>query len=237
MRDLFDGRLRRRIGLPQHKVVYFRTKDDYVKALKPTFPNVEISIGIYVDAPRCAYFFAGDDYNEETLYHEATHQLFHESRPVAPDVGARGNFWLVEGIALYMESLRAEDGFHVLGGFDARRMKDARYRLLHDGFHVPLAEFSAMGMHAIQSDKRIATLYSQAAGLTHFLIHYDGGRYRDALVACLSAIYDGRDNPLLLPQLAGTSSSDLDDQYREFMKSGGQPPADTKPAPTERKED
>ena len=242
VRDLFDGRPRRRAPLPQHEVVYFRTKEDYVKALKPVFPNVGISTGIYVDNPSRAYFFAGDEYDERNMYHEATHQLFHESRRVAPDVGARGNFWLVEGIALYMESLRAEDGFHVLGGFDDVRMKAARYRLLHDDFYVPLAEFGGMGMHAIQSDKRIATLYSQAAGLTHFLIHYDGGRYRDALVACLSAVYDGRDNPLLLPQLTGTSSGDLDSQYREFITSGGEPPAarapaDKKPAPAAAKED
>jgi hypothetical protein len=159
------------------------------------------------------------------LYHEATHQLFHESRPVAPEVGARGNFWLVEGIALYMESLRAEDGFHVLGGFQDVRIQNARYRLLHDGFYVPLQEFSNLGMHAVQTDKRISQLYSQAAALTHFLIHYDGGRYRDALVAYLSAVYSGRDTLQTLPQLTAASFTELDAQFREFMKAGSPPPA------------
>ena len=37
-------------------------------------------------------------------------------------------------------------------------------------------------MDTLQNDPRIRTLYSQAAGLTHFLIYYDDGRYRDALV-------------------------------------------------------
>ena len=136
--------------------------------------NIEISIGMYHDQTRQAYFFAGKDSDDRTLYHEATHQLFHESRPVAPDVGRRANFWIVEGIAMYMESLRQEDGYYVLGGFDDERLNAAQFRLLRDKFYVPLQEFVGYGMEKIQKDPRIGTLYSQAAGLTHFLVYYDG---------------------------------------------------------------
>ena len=101
-------------------------------------PNIKITIGIYRDNPGCAYFFAGKDSDDRTMYHEATHQLFHESRLVAPAVGYKTNFWIVEGIAMYMESLRREDGYDVLGGFDDERMNAARYRLLHDHFYIPL---------------------------------------------------------------------------------------------------
>lgn len=235
VRELFDGKIRnRRPTLPRFKVVYFRTREDYNRSLKGAFPNIEISIGVYVESTRRAYFFAGDDSDERTLYHEATHQLFHESRQVAMEVGARSNFWVIEGIAMYMESLHQEDGFYVLGGFDDARMKAARHRLLVDKFYIPLSEFCAMGMGRIQNDPRIATLYSQAAGLTHFLIHYDNGRYRDALVSYLSQIYSGRDNALLLPQLVGTSSVDLDAQYREFMVQGGQPAPKKEKPPAEK---
>lgn len=223
VRDLFDGRPRKRLPSPQFKVAYFRTRDDYNKALRPIMPNIEVSIGVYVENTRTAYFFAGDDYDERTLYHEATHQLFHETRPVSPAVGAQGNFWIIEGIAMYMESLHQEDGFHVLGGFDDLRMKAARYRLLHDNFYIPLTEFSAINIQKLQTDKRIATLYSQAAGLTHFLIHSDNGRYRDSLVAYLSSVYSGLDHPQTLSQLTRVPMADLDAQYKEFMKSGAQP--------------
>ena len=151
------------------------------------------------------------------MYHEATHQLFHEPAPW-PDVG-RANFWIVEGIAMYMESLRHEDGFYVLGGFDDERIHAAQYPLFNDNFYVPLAEFSQMGMHRLQNDPRITTLYSQAAGLTHFLVHYDGGRYRDALVAYLAAVYSGRDKPRTLAQLTQSPYNELDKQYRQFMKT------------------
>ncbi len=222
--ELFDGRNRgRRNQMPRLGIVYFRDRDDYNRKLKPAFPNIEISTGIYVESSHRAYFFAGDAHNERTLYHEAAHQLFHEARPVVPDVGARGSFWIVEGIAMYMESLHQEDGFNVLGGFEDLRMEAARVRLLRDNFYVPLAEFNRLSLQKLQDDPRIATLYSQAAGLTHFLIHYEGGIYRDALVAYLDAVYSGRDTPTLLGQLAGKSLKDLDVQYRRFMESGGQP--------------
>lgn len=222
---LFAGSARRPpFQLPRHAVVYFRDRDDYIQSLKPAFPGIEISIGVYADGPRRAYFFAGEGYEQRTLYHEATHQLFHESRRVAPAVGKDRNFWIIEGIALYMESLREEDGYYVLGGFDDDRMEAARYRLVVDNFYVPLAEFTSYGMDDVRFDERIATLYSQAAGLTHFLIHYDGGRYRDALVDYLTAVYSGTDTANTLAQLTGTPYEDLDKQYRQFMEQGPQTP-------------
>ncbi len=225
---LFNGRSRGRgIVLPRHKVAYFRDRDDYIRYLRPTFPNIEISIGIYIDSVRQACFFAGDDYDERTLYHEATHQLFSETRPVHPAAATKGNFWIIEGIAMYMESLRDEGEFHVLGGRNDIRLQNARYRLLHDNFYVPLDEFSQYNVKKMQEDQRIATLYSQAAGLTHFLIHYEGGRYRDALVAYLEAVYSARDNANTLPGLTRASFAELDAQYRKFIAGGAQPAAET----------
>lgn len=221
---LFDGRSKPPPVAPRHKVVYFRDREGYDDVLRAVIPNVEITVGVYRDQPPCTYFFADQQSDDRTLYHEATHQLFHESRwvlpPVAPTVGRDANFWIVEGIAMYMESLRQDDGFYVLGGFGDERLRAAQYRLLHDKFYVPLEEFTRYGMARIQNDPRIATLYSQAAGLTLFLIHYDGGRYRDALVAYLVAVYTGRDAPDTLAKLTGVGYNDLDKQYHEFIEGG-----------------
>ncbi len=215
---LFAGGVRSRPApLRRHAVVYFRNREDYHRSLRAAIPDIEISTGLYLEGMRRAYFFAGEDAD---VYHEATHQLFHESRQVARDVGRHRNFWIIEGVATYLETLRQENGYHVLGGFEGDRMQAARDRLLNDGFYVPLAEFTSYGMEDIKSDKRIATLYSQAAGLTHFLVHHDGGRYRDALVGYLTAVYSGRDDSGTLAQLTGASYSELDRQYRQFMEEG-----------------
>lgn len=222
--ELFGGK-NRRTGPPGPKlqVVFFRDRNEYNEALRPAYPNIGISIGLFDESTRRAYFFAGKDYEDRTMYHEATHQLFHLSRPVAPNVGRQANFWIVEGVAMYMESLHEEDGFHVLGGLDDPRMVAARFRLLNDDFYVPLSELNGYGMQQLQTDKRIGTLYSQAAGLTHFLIHHDGGRYRDALVQYLQLVYTGRDNPQTLAQLTGVSLGELDTQYRKFIEAAGKP--------------
>jgi len=227
---LFDGRARaHRAAMPKLNVVYFRDRDDYNRFLKPTTPNIEVSIGFYHDLSRRAYFFAGKEYHDRTLYHEATHQLFHQSRPVSPNVGRQANFWIVEGIAMFMESLHREGDYQVLGGFEDQRLYAARHRLLKDDFYVPLAELTTYGIEKLQSDQRIGMIYSQAAGLTHFLVFHDGGRYRDALVAYLSAVYNGNNDPGTLATLAGASYAQLDQQYRQFMQqsarreeSGGQ---------------
>ncbi len=219
---LFDGRARaRRARGPKLHVVFFRDRDNYNRSLRAVIPNIEKSIGLYLEQTRRAYFFAGKGYDERILYHEATHQLFHQSRRVAADVGRKANFWIVEGIALYMESLRREGDYYTLGGFDDQRMHAAQYRLLKDDFYVPLEELTTYGMQKLQADPRVATLYSQAAGLTNFLVYYEGGRYRDALVAYLAAVYSGRDNPGTLSELTGTTYSELDKQYRRFMENQG----------------
>ncbi len=219
--ELFDGRSRPgAVVRRRHDVVLFRDREDYNRSLRAAMPNIGISTGVYVERTRRAYFFVAPESDDRTLYHEATHQLFHESRPVAAGVGRKNNFWIVEGVAMFMESLRREDGYYVLGGFDDRRVYAARYRLLHDRFHVPLDELVDYGMERLQGDQRIATLYSQAAGLANFLVFYDGGRYRDALVSYLSAVYSGRADHDTLGRLTGASYAELDRQYREYMEKG-----------------
>jgi hypothetical protein len=220
----FDGRRGPGAELPRHQVVYFRNQNDYNHALGTAFPNIDKTIGAYLQQTRRAYFFAGPEADDRTIYHEATHQLFHESRPIVADVGRRWNFWVVEGIAMYMESLREQDGFYVLGGFDDQRVHAAQYRLLNDNFYVPLSDFTSYGMERLQTDPRVATLYSQAAGLTNFLVFAQNGRYRDALVAYLVVVYSGRDEPGTLSGLTSTNYSDLDRQYRHYMEAAPKTP-------------
>jgi hypothetical protein len=74
----------------------------------------------------------------------------------------------------------------------------------------------------LQKDPKIATIYSQSAGLAHFLIHYDNARYRDALVTYISDVYAARDNAQTLSKLTEKKFEELDEQYKEFMKNKGQ---------------
>lgn len=206
-------------------VVYFRSRDEYNRALVRAQPRIEMTLGIYFDSRKTAYFYAPDAEDVEgdyagTLYHEATHQLFQETRRAARNLGAKHNFWVLEGIATYMESLAAHEGCFTLGGLDAGRAPAARERLLVDGFYVPFEEIVALGKLDLQRDSRIRSIYSQAAGQTAFLMHAGEGRYRQALVDYLAAVYQGKASETSLAQLAGRSYAQLDREYREYLQAG-----------------
>lgn len=216
---MFERRIPRQPTGQRHQVVYYRSRDEYLAALRTQFPQIEVSVGIYVGNTRTAYFYDDDGLDHRTVFHEATHQLFSEMRRPSPETGHRGNFWIIEGVAMYMETLRQEGPFYVLGEPNDQRMIAARYRFLKDDFYIPLAEFCTMTMDEFQQDPRIAVLYSQAAGLTHFLIHHDGGRFRDAVALYLSQVYAGRDQTETLSRLCETSFDELDKLYAQYLKS------------------
>jgi hypothetical protein len=220
-RRLVAGQLRPE-SRRRHNVVYYRTRQEYNDALRDSQPRIEITLGIYFDKDRIAYFFAGQDQDPGTLYHEATHQLFQETRPVAKAVGRESNFWLIEAVACYMESLAEHEGYVTLGGAEAGRMPAARERLLADNFYLPLGELVTLGMNDLQRDARLPKLYSQSAGLAAFLMHGQRGKYREAFSAYLDAVYAGRADAATLSRLAGADYAELDRQYREFlMKAEG----------------
>lgn len=201
----------------KHAVAYFRTREEYNQMLLPAQPQIAITLGIYFDSSQTAYFFAGEEQSAGTVFHEATHQLFQETKTVGPDVGKKNHFWIVEAIACYMETLTEHDGYWTLGGDNAGRLPAARQRLLVDNFYLPLAELTAMGRDDLQRHPNIARIYSQSAGLAAFLMHYDGGRYRDALVSYLDAVYSGKAAPQSLAEFAGRNYQQLDGDYRAFL--------------------
>jgi len=201
----------------RHRVVLFRNRDKYLAQLKRLEPQIELSVGIYLETAKTAYFYVADEPGDDTCFHEVTHQLFSETGRVPPGVSLRANAWIVEGVALYMESLRKRDGYWTLGGIDANRLQYARYRTLNQGFYLPLEQLAALGRQALQQHEDIRLLYSQAAGLGAFLMDYDRGRYRRLLADYLQAVYQGRDEAHTLGKLCEVPLADLDRQYREFL--------------------
>jgi Protein of unknown function (DUF1570) len=210
--------------LRPYRVDYFRTRDEYVERLiKKVGTQIRITNGLYFTGDRVAYFYYDPQMpNQDTLFHEATHQLFYENDRRERAIAMDANFWIIEGIACYMESYHTENGQSVVGDPKHPRILAARHRVVADNYYIPLARFSEMGMTAFQSSREITKNYSQAAGLAYFFMLYDGGRYRDALTEHLSEIY--RTGPRQrqavhsLEELTGVSFSELDRQYENFMQ-------------------
>jgi len=217
LRSRFDPKAAIRPPVRKHRVVLFRDREEYVTQLSGAQPQIAMTSGYYVDRQQTVFFYWGNGSNESTWFHEATHQLFQETRRGTEGVGRRGNFWIVEGVALYMESIQRHDGYCTVGGIEAGRVQYARRNALCAGFYAPLAEVVAMGQDDVQRDERIRRLYSQFAAVTHFLMDYDGGRYRGALVEYVLNVYQHRADTATLSRAADAPYDRLDAQYREFL--------------------
>ncbi len=226
LKKLFDGTARSTPARQRpYQVNYYRSRDEYVERLRPMFPAIQATNGLYLTDDRTAHFYYDPMIqNEDTLFHEATHQLFYESHLQHRPIATNANFWIVEVIACYLESFRRQDGEFTIGDPAHIRFAGARMNFIDRDYYVPLREFTEMGSLAFQSvpTPQLAKNYTQAAGMAHFFMHYDGGRYRDATVAHLAQIYsvDSRKRQYTqgLDELTGVSYADLDKQYAEWLK-------------------
>jgi hypothetical protein len=198
-------------------VVLFRDQDEYVRQLSPLVPQIGMSTGFYAHGRKTSFFYAGDELARPTWVHESTHQFFQETGTVAPGVGERNNFWVVEGVALYMESLTDRGLYVTTGGADAERLQYARFRRLSEGYYVPLESLVDYGRDQLQRDPDIRKLYSQAAGLTHFLIHGEQVRRLQPFVDYLRAVYRGVGRRQTLELELGERYAQLDSAYVDFL--------------------
>lgn len=229
MQALFSSGSNEQRASRRHTIHYYRTRDEYVAALRPRQSNIEVTNGLYLPSDRVAYFF--DDPNDpdghlQTMFHEVTHQLLGESARTIANVGQDANFWIVEGIACYMESFRRDGDRLTVGDPRHPRIHWARVRVAEESFFVPLQQFCALGMREFQFGVDLPMLqryYSQAAGLVHFFLHYDGGVYRDALITHLSQVYSPdsrvRSKVAGLDELTGISYDELGRQYAAYISS------------------
>ena len=202
----------------KHEVVLFRNREEYLAQLGSAEPQIGVSLGYYAKNSRIAFFYAGDESLLPTRFHEATHQLLQERGSAVPDPGERANFWIVEGVALYMESLARHDGYCTLGGFDADRLQFARARRLSGDFYMPLADLVRLGREDLQRHAELRRIYTQAAGLTHFLMDGQQGRFRGPLLNYLAAVYAGRDSHEALASASGFPLQELDRLYPGFLE-------------------
>lgn len=200
------------------EVVLFRDQEEYVSQLQKYEPQIAMSLGYYMKSEQTAFFYVGDSSVEATWYHEATHQLFQELGDAVADVGELSNFWIVEGVAVYMESLVPHEGYWSVGGIDADRLQYARFRALTGEFFLPLTELVTLGREDLQRHKRIRPIYTQSAGMVHFLMHAGQGEFRQPLIDFITLLYLGRARPASLAALCEETLENLDAGYLRYLQ-------------------
>ncbi|MDR0611750.1 MAG: hypothetical protein LBG58_16715 [Planctomycetaceae bacterium] len=221
------------VALPRHRVYVFRDKQDYIYFLKDSEQGFESQLresnGFYHPQRFISYFFPVsadmDTFDADTvskaLYHEGTHQLFQEARPKSNIPGVWNNFWIVEGMAMFMETFRVEGTHYKLGNQEDSRLFAAKAHRFDSEyfFYLPFEKTVALGRKEFQTHPRLARLYSQSAGMTHFLMLSQHGRYRRAALELLRLVYTGAARPNSLSKLTGRSYQELDEEYTEFLKT------------------
>lgn len=205
----------------RHEVFYYKSQADYLLALSRERNDLSKTIGYYSSSNKVAHFFADEKreaHDENLLFHEAAHQLFFECRKGDTSPGGDANFWVIEGIACYLESFRDQGEYFTVGGSEMIRLQAARHRLLEDSFYIPFAELCEMGSDEFQRDERLPKIYSQSTGQTVFLIHAAEGKYRPKLLGYLSRVYAGSDHADTLFTLLERPADQLDREYRRMLE-------------------
>lgn len=203
------------------EVFLLKDRDDYIDTLQQNEANIGVSVGYYNAVAKKSFFYPSESL-DATFFHELTHQLFSESSQFESvfDVGSSGGVWLLEGVAVYMESLRDHDHFWTVGGVEAPRMQTARYRAVRDGYWPEWRTFVAGTIDAWKQDPNVAMNYSHAAGLTHSLLdlHAERKKTRAMYLAALEAVYAGRgDAGVELLTLLGDDDMKAKIAYQDMM--------------------
>ncbi len=185
------------------EVVLLENRAEYLKVLGVSEDRIGISVGYYNPGLHQSFFYPSPDINA-TLTHELTHQLLLEATHIDAQSGAgtENGIWLLEGVALYMESLTQHSSYWTLGGVDSPRLQTARYRGVRDGYWPDWKRFSSAGIDEWKKDHDLAKLYSHAAGLTHVMLDSLGAPSRARYIEALIGLYQG--NTELHPRLLET---------------------------------
>ena len=203
-------------------VVLFRNREAYGKALR-SVPGIGISTGYYDPNQKTAFFYWEGTKTPSTVVHELTHQFFYEAsaKPIALDTDRGLGFWVIEGVALYMESMstRTCGGGLIadVGGWDSPRLQAGRYRRLHDKYWVPWDEFHSADGQRMRSDPDIRAWYSQATGLAHLFL--DGtNEQRQSFAQYIDSVYANNESTAVLGEL--NDDGKLKEAYDRFLISG-----------------
>jgi hypothetical protein len=231
-------------------VWYFAAKDEYVALFRDRFRRDEsISLGYFMPEgeaarfrqPSRSYFYRDAGQGGDmlaTLFHEASHQLLFES--AGPSGYARnvGHYWVWEGLGSYFETVSPQaDGSYHLGRLDGSPLSATRAAQLREALDgrvnfLGIDELTGLGLARYRNEELVTTYYAEGMALAVFLMHGEGGRYRDGFLDYVLDAYRGRfraggpGRPLA--ERLGVPVRELDLSFRAFVRQDG--PAGTPPA-------
>ena len=197
------------------RVILYRNQQEYRLDLRRWDARIADTNGLYYTPSHTVYFFSTE---AEVVLHEGTHQILAEHFFLEKTSAFRSNFWIVEGIALLMQTLKVESKRYVIGNILANRLYSAKVYRFERNHYLSIQKLTAMSQEQIQKSADLQQIYSQSAALTHWLMFAEEGRYRRALFELLRRTYLDTAKPETLSELTGLSYEEIDQKYAEFLK-------------------
>jgi hypothetical protein len=209
----FSGRVRQK---PQLRV--FATKEAYLAALKRASfdsSNHEATAGAFNPLDGIVYTFEGPGL-EYTLKHECFHQF------ASHVLGGSLPEWTSEGLAEYFGSSAFDDktGQLRLGTVSPQHVAVillARQR----GAMIPVEELLQITAREWADtrgdDVRGPLQYAQSWALCHFLVHGDGGQYRELFEQYLRHVDKGLDGDSAFKRVFGSDVRALQTKYDAYI--------------------
>jgi hypothetical protein len=216
------------------QVYYFASKDEYVQFFRDRFRlKEELSLGYYMplgeakrfreDARSYFYRDPGNPISaNETLFHEASHQVLFETRPGANIVANHSNFWVWEGLGTYFETfVPQEDGSYTIGGLVGPRIAKAHDDIVTNGQLVPTAQLVALDKDQFVAEPGVYLNYAESMALAVFLLDGEHGRYREAFLSYVEDAYRGKaQTKSALSRKLGIPYDALDQALVGFLAEG-----------------
>jgi len=207
-------------GLKVHgrfQVKVYAREDDYELAVPPSLRG---SHGAFVSKDRLLAAFKGDRTDEavfRTLYHEGFHQFLFSS--VSPEVP----LWLNEGFAEYFAEATWNGRHFTTGQVPWIRLHVLR-EAFADGSYIPLRELFRMGnkqwlahLREDEDEDQGPLLYCEAWSVVHFLLHAQGGRYRQRALGYLRLVADGMDHEAAFVKSFGSNVEGFEQAWRRYV--------------------
>ncbi len=189
--------------LGYYKAKFYVSRDNYIRAGGP-----ENSGGVYMSKDRIfrvpfqslgleqrgKTWFKNDNYRNDTIVHEITHQMMHDFLPFLPT-------WVIEGTAEYTEMLPYHAGVFTAGAHE-RGIKEyikesAAYGIKPSDIGPVLEHMSMTGeqWHAKADSGGIAQhrLYFASAMLVYYFCHLDGDGNGTRFLKYLDQMAEARD--------------------------------------------
>lgn len=202
---------------PSLQVILYRNKQEYVLSLFRFDSGIVQTNGYYSAPKKTAYFFSPAS---KVLLHEGTHQIFTEHFFRDKEPAFCNNYWVVEGIALFMETLKIEEKCYKIGDILDDRLYAAKVYQFERNYNMPIRVLTAMSAEQVlASADEMIKIYSQSAALVHWFMFANKGGYRKHLFETLRRTYLDTAKPETLSELTGLSFEELDKKYLEFLKT------------------